>query len=92
MVKKSDAGNKAEHHYFRVVITYSDGEASGNRVFKDRAKAEKWATRQQESPVVKKAKIEEFTRNRLKAKSDSSENPKAARKRLSVSKAIETKK
>jgi hypothetical protein len=32
-------------HYFRVIITYSDGETSGNRVFKDRAKAERWAER-----------------------------------------------
>ena len=41
------SGQKAEHqhHYFRVVITYSDGETSGNRVFKDRAKAEWWAAR-----------------------------------------------
>jgi hypothetical protein len=49
--------NKAEreHHYFRVVVTYSDGETSGNRVFKDREKAEEWASRQKKSPVVKKA-------------------------------------
>lgn len=32
--------NKAEreHDYFRVVIVYSDGTTSGNRVFKYRAK------------------------------------------------------
>jgi hypothetical protein len=29
---------KAEHHYFRVIVTYNDGETSGNRVFKDREK------------------------------------------------------
>jgi hypothetical protein len=56
--------NKAEreHHYFRVVIVYSDGETSGNRVFNDRAKAEQWATRQEKSGVVKKATVEPFVR------------------------------
>jgi len=53
---------KPEHHYFRVVITYSDGETSGNRVFKDREKAVRWATRQKKSRVVKKAVIEPFVR------------------------------
>ena len=24
---------KAEHHYWRVIVTYNDGETSGNRVF-----------------------------------------------------------
>jgi hypothetical protein len=56
--------NKAEreHHYFRVVVIYSDGETSGNRVFKDREKAEEWAVRQKKSPVVKKAVLEPFVR------------------------------
>jgi len=62
MVKKNDAGSKAGHQYFRVVITYSDGETSGNRVFKDSAKAERWATRQEKSGVVKKATVEAFVR------------------------------
>ena len=62
MPKKNDAGSKAEHHYYRVVITYSDGETSGNRVFKDRKKAEEWAVRQKKSPVVKKTVIEPFVR------------------------------
>jgi hypothetical protein len=48
-----------EHHYWRVIVTYSDG---GNRVFKDREKAEEWATRQKKSPVVKKAVLEPFVR------------------------------
>ena len=51
-----------EYRYFRVIITYSDGETSGNRVFKDREKAEEWAARQKKSPVVKKAMIEPFVR------------------------------
>ena len=54
---------KAEHHYWRVIVTYSDGETSGNRVFKNREKAEEWAARQEKSPVVKRVKIEEFKRD-----------------------------
>jgi len=54
---------KREHHYFRVIITYSDGETSGNRVFKDRVKAERWAERQKGSVVVKKAIVEPFVRD-----------------------------
>jgi hypothetical protein len=52
---------KREIQYFRVIITYSDGETSGNRIFKDRAKAEKWAERQRKSSVVKKVTVESFT-------------------------------
>ena len=53
---------KVEYHYWRVTVTYSDGETSGNRVFKDRGKAEEWAARQKKSPVVKKAVLEPFVR------------------------------
>jgi hypothetical protein len=60
--RKSGQKAEREHHYFRVVITYSDGETSGNRVFKDRAKAERWAARQEKSGVVKKVSVEEFVR------------------------------
>ena len=63
MVKKTDTGSKAEHHYFRVIVTYSDGETSGNRVFKDREKTEEWAARQEKSPVVKKAVLEPLSGN-----------------------------
>jgi hypothetical protein len=48
--------------YWRVVIVYSDGETSANRVFKDRNKAASWAGRQEKSNVVKKCRIEPFTR------------------------------
>jgi len=51
---------KVEFHYWRVIVTYDDGETSGNRVFKDREKAKRWAERQRESPVVKKAVLESF--------------------------------
>jgi hypothetical protein len=63
MPKENDAGSKAEHRYFRVVITYTNGETSGNRVFKDRAKAERWAERQKKSGVVKKVAVEPFVRD-----------------------------
>ena len=55
-----------EHHYWRVIVTYSDGETSGNRVFNDRAKAEKFAARQKKAPVVTKTLIEPFVRQRFK--------------------------
>jgi hypothetical protein len=51
-----------ELHYWRVVIVYIDNETSGNRVFKDREKAEQWAARQRKSKVVKKVRIESFVR------------------------------
>lgn len=48
-----------KHRYFRVVVTYTNGETSGHRVFKDRAKAEKYAARLN-TPVVTKVAVEEF--------------------------------
>jgi hypothetical protein len=52
-----------EYHYFRVVVTYSDGETSGHRVFKERKKAEKWAERQKKSATVKKVTLQPFVRD-----------------------------
>jgi hypothetical protein len=48
--------------YWRVVVVYSDGETSANRVFRDRNKAASWAGRQEKSNVVKKCRIQPFTR------------------------------
>jgi len=64
MVKTKVGGDKAkvEHHHWRVIVTYDDGETSGNRVFSDREKAERWAERQRRSPVVKKTMIEPIVR------------------------------
>src|SRR6266481_3707702 len=65
MPKNKDAYNeerKQEYRYWRVIVTYNDGETSGNRVFKGREKAEEWAARQKKSPVVKKAVLEPFVR------------------------------
>jgi hypothetical protein len=54
-----------EHQYFRVVITYTDGETSGNRVFKDKdkIKAEQWAVRQKKFLTVRSATLNPFVCN-----------------------------
>jgi hypothetical protein len=57
---------RAEYRYWRVIVTYSNNETSGNRVFKGREKAEEWAARQEKSPVVKKAVLEPFVRQQYK--------------------------
>jgi predicted transcriptional regulator len=66
VLRKSGAytGSSAQskHHYFRVTITYSDGETSGNRVFKEHSKAVKFAEKQKRSAVVKKASIKAILR------------------------------
>jgi len=56
-----------EHHYIRVVITYTDGETSGNRIFKDKTKADKYAARQKKSPTVKSATLKPFVRDAYNA-------------------------
>ena len=56
-----------EHHYIRVVIIYTDGETSGNRIFKDKIKAEKYAARQKKSPTVKSATLKPFVRDAYNA-------------------------
>jgi hypothetical protein len=56
-----------EHHYIRVVITYMDGETSGNRVFKGKNKAKEYAARQKASPTVKKVTLKPFVRDRYAA-------------------------
>jgi hypothetical protein len=60
---KNTSKPKREFHYFRVIVTYSDGETSGNRIFKDRTKAEVFAARQMKSQVVKKTEVESFIRD-----------------------------
>ena len=44
---------KRKLKYWRVVIVYVDKETSGNRVFTDLGKAQRWAARQEKSKVVK---------------------------------------
>jgi hypothetical protein len=54
---------KYRKEYFRLTITYSDGETSG-RVFTNREQAENYAARQRKSPAVKKTKVEAFIKDR----------------------------
>ena len=55
--------SQREHQYIRVVVTYTDGETSGHRVFKDETKAKEWAERQNRSVAVKKVRLERFVRD-----------------------------
>jgi hypothetical protein len=59
---------KREIQYWRVIVTYSDNGTSGNRVFKDRAKAEGFAVRQKRSGVVKKTVLEPFVRQQYEGR------------------------
>jgi len=51
-----------KRRYFRVIITFNDGETSGHRVFKHRRKAEDYAARYNATSVVKKVSVKEFVR------------------------------
>jgi hypothetical protein len=62
MPKTSEEGKPKKGHrihtHWRVTVIYTDKEISG-RVFTNREKAEKFAARQQRSPVVKTTTIEQ---------------------------------
>ena len=45
-----------KHDHFRVLVTYTDNEQSA-KVFTSRERADKFAARQERSPVVKSAKV-----------------------------------
>ena len=45
-----------KHDHFRVTVTYTDDDKS-IKVFTDRERAEKFATRQKRSPFVKSALV-----------------------------------
>ena len=62
-MESSNSNDSKQKQYFRLTITYSDGETSG-RVFSSHEKAEKYGARQRRSPVVKKTKVAVFTRER----------------------------
>lgn len=47
---------RRKHHHWHVIVTYPDGESFG-RVYTDVAKAERFAARQEKSPVVKSARV-----------------------------------
>jgi hypothetical protein len=62
--KRNNGKKKHLKQYFRLTITYTDGETSG-RVFTSREHADKYAARQSRSPVVKKTEVEAFIKDRL---------------------------
>jgi hypothetical protein len=47
---------RRKHHHFMVTIYYADGEKFA-RTYTDRKKAEGFAVRQRQSPVVKMARV-----------------------------------
>ena len=59
-LRRSKRGPNRKHDHFRVTVTYSDNGQSA-KVFTDRERADKFATRQAKSRVVKSAKVEKLT-------------------------------
>jgi hypothetical protein len=56
--------HRRRYAHWRVTIKYFDKEVFG-RVYTDREKAEKFAARQQRSPVVKSTRVEETAQSRI---------------------------
>lgn len=52
---------KPQETFFRVVVTYDNGETSGHKLFNDRKLAEKRAQRLRMLGLIKKVEIEEVT-------------------------------
>jgi hypothetical protein len=67
--KSQRTGRKAqrEHQYFGVVITYTNGETSANKVFKGTVKVGEFAVGQEASPVMKSATLKPFMRDAYNA-------------------------
>lgn len=51
---------RRKHHHWLVSVFYEDGEKFG-RVYTDKGKAERFASRQRKSPVVKSARISQVS-------------------------------
>ena len=51
---------RRKHHHFLVTITYTSGEQFG-RVYTDPSKAQKFADRQNKSPVVKSVQVKRIS-------------------------------
>lgn len=47
---------RRKHHHYLVTVFYADGEKFG-RVYTDKEKADRFAERQKNSPVVKSARV-----------------------------------
>ena len=58
--KTGKPGRTRKHDHFRVTVTYTDNEQSA-KVFTDRERTEKFAARQEKSPVIKSAEIVKLT-------------------------------
>ena len=58
--KSRKPGRTRKHDHFRVTVTYTDNEQSA-KVFTNREKAEKFAARQEKSPVIKSAQVVKLT-------------------------------
>ena len=59
-IKPHKLGRTRKHDDFRVTVTYTDNEQSA-KVFTNREKAEKFAARQEKSPVIKSAQVVKLT-------------------------------
>jgi hypothetical protein len=51
---------RRKHHHFLVTVNYADGEQFG-RVYTDKEKASRFASRQRRSPVVKSARVSQVS-------------------------------
>jgi hypothetical protein len=63
IMKKNLSTSGRTIEYWRVFIEYVDGKISANKVFKERARAERWAGRQARSKVVAQCRLEPFIRD-----------------------------
>jgi len=54
--KTFETDKRRKHHHWQVTLLYADGEKFG-RVYTDRDKATRFASRQRKSPMVKSARV-----------------------------------
>jgi hypothetical protein len=51
---------RRKHHHYLVTVSYGDGEKFG-RVYTDKEKASRFASRQRRSPIVKSARVSQVS-------------------------------
>ena len=51
---------RRKHHHYLVTVSYADGEKFG-RVYTDKEKASRFASRQRRSPIVKSARVSQVS-------------------------------
>ena len=54
--KTFETDKRRKHHHWQVTLLYADGETFG-RVYTDKEKAARFASRQRKSPMVKSARV-----------------------------------